>query len=295
MCRLNTLKKFVIFKIFFFFLLLIFIVKILDYIYLSMSLSFDENIVSEEHLNIDFDLFRNLNVSIDSIDELKKVEEKSGIDYITLLTLYMTLNKYNLLDHKSIKSSVFTKKNIKSLTNSNSFSELHSYYNSIFSDLKYFPIPLNKDNTSVIAYEDSWKNSRSYGGNRLHEGTDIMDTRNTRGYIPLLSVSDGVVEKLGWLEQGGYRIGIRGPSGAYFYYAHLYSYSPDIVIGRNIKAGELIGFMGDSGYGKEEGTIGQFPVHLHIGIYISCSGEDISVNPYWILKYLERYKLTFDY
>ena len=101
----------------------------------------------------------------------------------------------------------------------------------------------------------------------------------------MLSMSDGVVEQIGWLKLGGYRVGIRSPKGVYFYYAHLYSYAPGIRRGTKIRAGDVIGYMGDSGYGEKEGTVGKFPVHLHLGIYRKDTkyGE-YSVNPYKFLQ-----------
>ena len=109
-------------------------------------------------------------------------------------------------------------------------------------------------------------------------------------------MSSGTVDKVGWLEQGGWRIGIRTESGAYLYYAHLYSYSSKWQEGDTVKAGQLLGFMGDSGYGKEENTVGQFPVHLHVGIYIRTAHyEELSVNPYWILRYLEKRRISCEY
>ncbi len=123
-----------------------------------------------------------------------------------------------------------------------------------------------------------------------------MGTERERGFYPVISISDGTVEKIGWLEQGGWRIGIRTESGAYLYYAHLYSYAPDLKQGDKVKAGSLLGYMGDSGYGKQENTVGNFAVHLHLGIYIRTDHyEELSVNPYWILKYLEKYKLKYNY
>ena len=59
-----------------------------------------------------------------------------------------------------------------------------------------------------------------------------------------------------------------------------------------VQAGQLIGFVGNSGYGVE-GTKGKFATHLHVGIYLNPGKEEISVNPYWILKYLEQKKLTY--
>lgn len=160
----------------------------------------------------------------------------------------------------------------------------------IWEDVKYFPVPeFTSDPTLTVSYENSWMAERTYGGKRGHEGTDIMAAKNERGLYPIVSMTDGVVTKKGWLEKGGYRIGIVSPNGVYFYYAHLDSYA-DIEIGDEVKAGDILGYMGDSGYGPE-GTVGQFAVHLHLGIYIYPNGEETSVNPYWILRYIENRKV----
>lgn len=177
------------------------------------------------------------------------------------------------------------------------YRKLTSAYAAILQDLKYFPVPDSiREGTQKVVYGDSFREPRTYGGDRKHEGCDIMGTKRERGFYPVVSMSDGVVEKAGWLEKGGWRIGIRSPSGAYLYYAHLYSYSQDFKKGDQVKAGELIGYMGDSGYGKVENTVGNFEVHLHLGIYIRTDHhEELSVDPYWVLKYLEKYKLRYDY
>ncbi len=158
-------------------------------------------------------------------------------------------------------------------------------------DIKCFPVADDPWGKETVSYEDSWGKSRSYGGNRVHEGTDIMASNQERGYFSVVSVSDGVIEKKGWLKLGGYRIGVRSPSGAYFYYAHLAGYADGIEEGTRVQAGQVLGQMGDSGYG-EEGTVGQFAVHLHFGIYMKMGEKEISVNPYEILKATEREKRT---
>lgn len=166
-----------------------------------------------------------------------------------------------------------------------------AYTEAIWNDVKCFPVPKFKgDKSKGVAYQNSWGAERTYGGKRSHEGTDIMAAENTPGLYPVVSMTDGVVESKGWLKKGGYRIGIKAPSGAYFYYAHLDSYAK-IEVGDKVDAGDILGFMGDSGYGPE-GTTGQFPVHLHLGIYIYPQGEEISVNPYWVLKWIENSKNT---
>lgn len=164
----------------------------------------------------------------------------------------------------------------------------------IWNDVKYFPIPQSLDDTEdKISYVDSWMFERNYGGKRGHEGTDIMAEKNTPGYYPVVSMTDGVVTEKGWLEKGGWRIGITAPTGAYFYYAHLDSYA-ELEKGDPVKAGDLLGYMGDSGYG-EEGTTGEFPVHLHLGIYLKEGTEEISVNPYQVLRYAENARIKCVY
>ncbi|MCI5827221.1 MAG: M23 family metallopeptidase [Lachnospiraceae bacterium] len=162
-------------------------------------------------------------------------------------------------------------------------------------ELKFFPIPQSLSNPDYEAYfDDSWMSKRTFGGERGHEGTDIMLDPDERGLFPVLSMTDGVVEKKGWLPQGGYRLGIRSSGGIYYYYAHLYDYAQDMEPGTTVVAGQLLGFAGDSGYSNIEGTVGNFPVHLHVGIYYNdARGAETAVNPYPFLLSLE--KVIIDY
>ena len=157
-----------------------------------------------------------------------------------------------------------------------------AYLDSIWSDIVYFPVPDTVwDEEKKVTFGDTWMQSRTYGGDRGHEGCDIMADINERGNYPVISVSDGTIEQMGWLELGGYRIGIRSPHGAYFYYAHLSDYAEGLSVGDEIHAGELIAFMGDTGYSKTEGTAGNFDVHLHFGIYLNDENkQEFSVNSY---------------
>ncbi|MCM1257199.1 MAG: M23 family metallopeptidase [Roseburia sp.] len=163
-------------------------------------------------------------------------------------------------------------------------------------DMVYFPVPESSFDPSgyQVSFVDSYGSARNFGGDRVHEGCDLMPSVDKRGHYPVVSISDGVVEKIGWLKLGGYRIGVRSPHGVYFYYAHLNDYVRDFAVGDTIKAGEVLGFMGDSGYGEEEGTTGMFPVHLHLGIYLNNQdGREESQNPYPFLLDLEKEKLKF--
>lgn len=149
----------------------------------------------------------------------------------------------------------------------------------IISECMYFPIPISYKNR--ITFSDTYGDARTQG---VHEGCDIMDLQDTPGQIPVISVSDGMVTNKGWLYLGGYRIGITGESGTYYYYAHLDSYASNIEVGDKVCAGQFLGFMGNSGEG-DEGTVGKFPTHLHFGIYRYEQGEQ-GINPYGYLTLL---------
>ena len=125
----------------------------------------------------------------------------------------------------------------------------------------------------------------------LREKTSLQDLRD-RG-IPTRMLER--LEKVGWLPLGGYRIGIRSPGGGYFYYAHLSSYAREFQTGEQIKAGEVLGFLGDTGYG-EEGTAGKFVPHLHLGIYVRTqTEEEHALNPYPVLQFLQKRQKNFFY
>lgn len=157
------------------------------------------------------------------------------------------------------------------------------YETMILEDIKCFPVPLAYKNE--VVYEDSYGEARNNGE---HEGCDIMDSENRAGRIPIVSATDGVISNVGWLYLGGYRIGITSDNNIYYYYAHLDSYAAGICVGREIKAGELLGFMGNTGEGAE-GTSGLFPVHLHFGIYVRTEErKEEAVNSYPFLRKIDE-------
>lgn len=237
------------------------------------------------------DEFRAMNLG-DHVAQMDTID----LDEITSLMIEQEYDLTGLSTEKTLSGFDLVSKQLQSRRPAE-YRKLRNAYAAIFQDLRYFPIPASTvQATPDISYEDGWMDSRTYGGDRHHEGCDIMGTAMPRGFYPVVSISDGVVEKIGWLEQGGWRIGIRTPSGIYLYYAHLYDYSQEFKEGDSVKAGQLLGFMGDSGYSAVEGTVGNFDVHLHLGIYLKTDHyEELSVNPYWILRYLEKYRLKYSY
>lgn len=168
------------------------------------------------------------------------------------------------------------------------YRSLRNAYEAVWADAEYFPVA-----SARAYYEDTWEAPRTYGGDRVHEGTDIFGEEDRAGIYPIVSMTDGVVEQVGWLPLGGYRIGIRSPHGGYFYYCHFSSYDRDFRPGDPVRAGEVLGFMGNTGYGGE-GTSGKFPVHLHLGIYIATEHfRELSVNPYWVLRAVEARRIVY--
>ena len=114
---------------------------------------------------------------------------------------------------------------------------------------------------------NTWGAARSQG--RTHEGIDIFAPRGT----PIQSTTQGIVSKVGNNNLGGRVVVVVGPGGAGHYYAHLEDYA-DISPNDWVNAGDIIGYVGDSGNAK--GT----PPHLHYGIYINGS----AVNPYPLMQ-----------
>ena len=153
----------------------------------------------------------------------------------------------------------------------------------LLQEMKCFPVQEDLTGQESCYFENGYGAPRTYGGERSHEGIDIMSSLDEPGYFLIQSVSDGVIEQIGWLPLGGYRIGIRSESGFYYYYAHMDTYAEGMKVGKKVVSGEILGTMGNTGYG-EEGTKGKFAVHLHFGIYRQVKGKETSLNPYYLLE-----------
>ena len=138
--------------------------------------------------------------------------------------------------------------------------------------------------------------SRSFGFQRKHLGNDLMGGLGT----PIVAVEGGVVEAMGWNRYGGWRIGIRSfDSKRYYYYAHLQKDHPfvqGLEVGDIVQAGDLIGFMGRTGYSDKENVNNIETVHLHFGMQLifdesqkECLSE-IWIDVYDIVQLLESHR-----
>ncbi len=220
---------------------------------------------------------------------------EGGIDLDRLTTLMIgqgydltRLTKEDMDDQLQKKPLIQARKPIE-------YQKLKNAYKMVFADIACFPIPSTREGPAPVAYADSFLEPRTYGGEHLHEGCDILGEDAPRGFYPVLSMTGGTVEDVGWAEKDGWRIGIRAPSGAYFYYAHLYGYGEDWKTGDQVFPGSHLGYMGDSGYGVQEGTVGNLEVCLHVGIFIPTDHhKSLSIDPYWVLRYSERFTRSVD-
>ncbi len=235
--------------------------------------------IPTEHLSIYFEIEKSMGVPwyyLASIDKAEKLSpEEISKERSSGIALHLTgissveqlpdlLTSYN--DNKAFIRRV--EREIE-----------HFTYLRRICDNKVFPFATNAEYT----YEDGYGDSRSYGGNRSHEGIDLIADTG----VPILSVCDGVIVQVGWLELGGYRIGIRGQDNVYYYYAHLSRYDGKPKVGDKIKKGQLIGYVGDTGYGSE-GTTGEFEPHLHFGMYYGKENKLKAFNPFPFLQLWER-------
>lgn len=264
----------------------------------SFSVKFMDNIICssyyiKENL-VETMEFRNVQIKNNVLKEAKGISDDRNYDFAKILAVNYLVNNNQLNKIKLKNKNINQQERIYIKLFNSEYQKVYKAFAAIFNDLIYFPVAKSKKHNHWVVYDDSYGADRNFNGFYKHEGCDIMAENNVSGYYPIISITDGVIENIGWLPKGGYRVGIRSNNGAYFYYAHLSSYT-NIKKGDSIKAGTLLGYMGDTGYG-EEGTKGNFDVHLHFGIYIVTENYDeLSVNPYYILKYLEENVLYADY
>lgn len=162
----------------------------------------------------------------------------------------------------------------------------------------FAPVPEGGRAFPVLRSEQRWLNWRdTYGAPRMrlqpdgtwrqtgsHQGIDVYAEKGA----PVVAMAPGRVENVGWTFYSGWRVGIRGTDGKYYFYAHLSSFAPNLAQGRSVAVGRLLGRVGSSGYGPR-GAADEFPAHLHLGVQGSGEWE----NPQPLLaelyqRYVER-------
>ncbi len=146
-----------------------------------------------------------------------------------------------------------------------------------------------------FSHYDDFGSARSYGFRRKHLGHDLMGSVGT----PIIAVESGIVECVGWNQYGGWRIGIRSfDSKRYYYYAHLRKGHPynDMYEGKVVKAGDVIGYLGMTGYSTKENVNNINTPHLHFGIQLifneqqKDSNNEIWIDLYALTELLQKNK-----
>jgi len=155
----------------------------------------------------------------------------------------------------------------------------------------YFPLARGFD----YSHYDDFGAGRSYGYKRKHLGHDMMGLVGT----PIIAVESGYIEALGWNQYGGWRIGIRSFDGKrYYYYAHLrqnYPYAEHLEEGSIVTAGDVIGYMGHTGYSTTENVNNIEVTHLHWGLELIFNeerreeGYEIWIDVYPLTQFLARH------
>lgn len=145
-------------------------------------------------------------------------------------------------------------------------------------------LPLAK-NFPYSDYDD-FGVSRSYGYKRQHLGHDMMGQIGT----PVIAVESGYVEAIGWNQYGGWRLGIRSfDKKRYYYYAHLrqnFPYNKSLKEGSVVTAGDVIGYLGHTGYSTTENVNNIDTPHLHFGLQIIFDeSQKEGNNEIWVSCY----------
>lgn len=104
-----------------------------------------------------------------------------------------------------------------------------------------------------------------------HQGNDIFAPLGT----PLVACERGVVFHINTDFLGGQGLWVVGESGTRYYYAHLSAYAPGLHEDQVVEAGDLVGFVGDTGNARGG------PMHLHFEIHPNGGP---AIDPYPLLK-----------
>ena len=223
-----------------------------------------------------------------SVSKIQETAEKlkSGETTIEELTEDMKYFDYYKEAYGAVLGGMVGEFSIETSNGESGEKEWKKYYG-----LKAFsPIAKGFD----YSHYDDFGSSRSYGYARPHLGHDMMGQIGT----PIIAIESGYVEAIGWNQYGGWRIGIRSFDGKrYYYYAHMrqnFPYNKELEEGSIVTAGDVIGYMGHTGYSVKENVNNIEVVHLHWGMELifdesqKDSNNEIWIDCYELTKFLYR-------
>jgi murein DD-endopeptidase MepM/ murein hydrolase activator NlpD len=220
-----------------------------------------------------------------AITRLEAYAVRHGIPFAELFLLFCAEN--NFFPEKNVNYDLSGLERqyvqdfyaIKRKYDTKSIAPYIAMFENIFDELKAFPIPAGweADDVPSFMYGDNW--------HAAHQGTDIIDRENIRGRIPVVSMTDGIVQDAGYSDALGYHAGIVTVHGNYYLYAHFDSLDAGIFPGAAVFSGQSLGRMGNSGSAGSH-----MPVHLHVGIspIAGFTKNRLWLNPYPLLRYIEN-------
>lgn len=199
------------------------------------------------------------------------------------------INSELKLDSKSESEKTETQTDAQAKTQSENKNEIKNTEEK-YGIKAFLPIAKNYG----FSHYDDFGNSRSYGFKRTHLGNDLMGSIGT----PIIAVEGGTIEHLGWNQYGGWRIGIRSHNKKrYYYYAHLrknHPYAEGLKEGDTVEAGDVIGYLGMTGYSTKENVNNINVPHLHFGMQLIFdesqvdSSNEIWIDVYQIIEFLKK-------
>jgi murein DD-endopeptidase MepM/ murein hydrolase activator NlpD len=130
------------------------------------------------------------------------------------------------------------------------------------------------------SFGDTYGAVRSDVPGGWHHGDDIFAALGT----PVVAVANGTLNRVGWERVGGWRLWVRDRLGNEFYYAHLSGYTLSSLRSKHVKAGQVIGFIGNTGDAFSTPTHLHFEIHPRKLLHLHYDG---AVDP---TKYLERWR-----
>ena len=111
----------------------------------------------------------------------------------------------------------------------------------------------------VSGYGDSYGAFRGDVRGKWHHGDDIFAPLGA----PVVAVANGTINRVGWHKVGGWRLWVRDAAADEFYYAHLSGYSPRVFHTKHVRAGDVLGFVGNTGDAFGGAPHLHFEVHPH--------------------------------
>lgn len=315
------LKKHIKIICFLFMTIILIVIAIIKNSLLSIETSSELNspyIWEEQEIQKkDFIKWVDFNVSYQALEDAYKLDVNSyesdfHYNWIELLACLAckygnNFNKYNKKDLNSFAKKIKDSNGIQNISNDMKY---YDYYYEAYSAILHEFIGVREDETygikvflpiaknySFSHYKD-FGTSRSYGFSRTHLGNDLLGSIGT----PIIAVESGYVFHIGWNQYGGWRIGIRSFDGQrYYYYAHLrkdHPYVPDLKEGSTVNAGDVIGYLGMTGYSIKENVNNINVPHLHFGMQVIFdesqidNSKEIWIDVYNIVEFLKKNRST---